>query len=700
MPDMAPTNQYQYQPLDPGQIRILHLLPGQDGDALVGQLNVAKLQDSPTFEALSYVWGSNDKILTLDISGLGQLKITASLDSALTRIRHADLPRMLWVDAVCINQDDLAEKEEQVPLMAAIYSSASRVVADLGPASEGSDAGLRLLERYWRKAICSGSDQVIYGRWLTPHEVALIMDLSPDSVDMSWADHELPDPDSDEWHAVAALVHRPWFTRLWIVQEFVLASDVVFYCGRTTVDWRTTFALCFDFGIDSPFTTISYRRDDEEGEGSGDEVPLQHDTRLEMYYLMCHHRALRLLRQTPQGRELVDSVSLSRYVEKMGRARLLDLLHAYRSFSCALDRDRYFALLGLASDLSISESLEQRRQHPALRADYTTDATTWSLNVSKFLLRLPGGCELFMRAGLSSQLDASRPSWTQTFGDERLQRHVIDQVDLDGASTAAGVESDFVLVDLPECPEAINLKGFNLGGERIRDWSRPPHRPKQPSEDIAEVVNLRLDEYICHAAETFMSTLALDPPALEPAGWDSNSALEAMAKALAVNSNPAVNSFVPGSSLELMVLGLREWLVDADRSPDHLERLGRLRAYFLGDGEGHDSRAATPSTGHSGPTAEQMFLFNTMMSTMMDISPATTSPRGRYAGVPRGTKVDDEIWVLAGCRLPALLRRSLAVSPGQHDGMYRLVGFCYLDGFMEGEALLEEGFTWQDVVIH
>lgn len=58
------------------------------------------------------------------------------------------MPRKLWIDAVCINQDDLMEKEEQIPLMATIYSTASRVVADLGPASEDSDAGLRLLERY------------------------------------------------------------------------------------------------------------------------------------------------------------------------------------------------------------------------------------------------------------------------------------------------------------------------------------------------------------------------------------------------------------------------------------------------------------------------------------------------------------------------------------------------------------------------
>lgn len=465
------------------------------------------------------------------------------------------------------------------------------------------------------------------------------MDLPPEVVDMSWADHELPGPDSGEWHAVANLVHRPWFSRLWIVQEFILARDVIFYCGRTTVDWRTTVALCLDFVLDAPFAT-------------------------------------------------------------MGRAQLLDLLHAYRSFSCTHDRDRYLALLGLASDLSISESPEQRRQHPALRVDYTTDATTWSLAVSKFLLRLPGGCELFMRAGLSSQLDASRPSWTQTFGDERLQRQVIDQVDLDSASRAAGNESKFIAVNVPGCPEAIELKGFNLGGEIIRDWSRPPRRPQQPSEDMGEVVNLRLDEYICHASETFLSTLALDPAALEAAARDSNSALEAMVKALMVNLDPAVSSFIPGFGLNTMVLGIREWLVDTGRAPDHLKRLERLRAYFLSDSEGHDSRAATPPASRSGPTAEQSFLPNAIMPMMMGMNAATTSPRGRYASVPRGTKVGDEIWILAGCKLPALLRHSRAVPLGQHDGVYRIVGFCYLDGFMKGEALLEERFTWQDVVIH
>ncbi|KAH7026628.1 heterokaryon incompatibility protein-domain-containing protein [Microdochium trichocladiopsis] len=137
---------YQYQTLKPGYIRLIELLPGRADDALAGELIEVFLHEYESdstsssngacrsFEALSYVWGSDAKPHNLISSSGGGalLPMTASLHGFLVRLRYSDRQRLVWADGICINQNDTREKEQQVGLMARIYRSASRVVADLG----------------------------------------------------------------------------------------------------------------------------------------------------------------------------------------------------------------------------------------------------------------------------------------------------------------------------------------------------------------------------------------------------------------------------------------------------------------------------------------------------------------------------------------------------------------------------------------
>ena len=130
---------YMHSPLtDPSCIRLLTLLPGKSGTPLKCEL--AKL-DNPTpgsYEALSYAWGSvstSDDIEICEATNPdqtgGSLPITRNLFDALQRLR-TEAPRLLWIDALCINQDDLEEKGNQVARMGHIYRNASRVVVWLG----------------------------------------------------------------------------------------------------------------------------------------------------------------------------------------------------------------------------------------------------------------------------------------------------------------------------------------------------------------------------------------------------------------------------------------------------------------------------------------------------------------------------------------------------------------------------------------
>jgi hypothetical protein len=79
------------------------------------------------YKALSYAWGGLDKSRSISINK-ENLTVTENLHAALLRLRDRSLERILWVDAICINQDDPKEQGQQVQLMAKIYSKASCVL--------------------------------------------------------------------------------------------------------------------------------------------------------------------------------------------------------------------------------------------------------------------------------------------------------------------------------------------------------------------------------------------------------------------------------------------------------------------------------------------------------------------------------------------------------------------------------------------
>lgn len=126
-----------YQPLDLSkrEFRVLHLLPAsQPSDDIHCRLqHVAFGSEEPTpiYEALSYVWGDPTVTATVTID-YTPIQVTVSLESALRRLRLSDKPRILWVDAICINQYDNGEKTHQVCIMSYLYNSASEVLVWLG----------------------------------------------------------------------------------------------------------------------------------------------------------------------------------------------------------------------------------------------------------------------------------------------------------------------------------------------------------------------------------------------------------------------------------------------------------------------------------------------------------------------------------------------------------------------------------------
>ena len=192
-----------------GQFRIIRLHPGQFRDPIRIDLFTEELFNQPEYDALSYVWGKEISELPVTVNGR-VLNVTTNLDIALRHLRYNDAVRTLWVDAICINQRIPDERYHQVRLMGNIYSSARRVIVWLGPAEEESDM---IIDWILGKVGIPGSLQMLMFRF-----------------------------------GLRALCGRPWFSRVWVVQEVALATeDPVVVCGSKHMPWLTFMRFLVDF---------------------------------------------------------------------------------------------------------------------------------------------------------------------------------------------------------------------------------------------------------------------------------------------------------------------------------------------------------------------------------------------------------------------------------------------------------------------
>jgi hypothetical protein len=108
-------------------------------------LSTASLESNPRFEALSYTWGDKKNQKHIVLNG-DTFLIRENIEAALRRLRYTNKLRILWVDAICVNQRDDIEKNEQVLLMRQIYESAERVCIWLGEPTDASHLGVKCIQ--------------------------------------------------------------------------------------------------------------------------------------------------------------------------------------------------------------------------------------------------------------------------------------------------------------------------------------------------------------------------------------------------------------------------------------------------------------------------------------------------------------------------------------------------------------------------
>lgn len=163
------------------------------------------------YEALSYTWGDLNAKTTLFLDGR-PVQVTENLACSLRHLRMPHEGRLLWIDALCINQADGPEVNTYVQRMWAIYEGSKNVVVFLGESLQGSDEALQLLTELSGLSVEANERHNQINQLLGDNHKSL------------------------HWTALERLMQRPWWSRAWIIQEYAVAPRVTFVCGSATLD--------------------------------------------------------------------------------------------------------------------------------------------------------------------------------------------------------------------------------------------------------------------------------------------------------------------------------------------------------------------------------------------------------------------------------------------------------------------------------
>ncbi|KAH8650825.1 heterokaryon incompatibility protein-domain-containing protein [Tricladium varicosporioides] len=239
-PSTSKIPEFHYEPLANTHfgVRFLRIFPGRLEDHVICELFEAVLRDQMVFElplpenyakqgsrvqyeALSWSWGKSraeHQIHVRKDHGICRLKVSRDLIWALKHLRRPHEDRILWIDAICINQLDNIERNHQVENMAVLYDQASNVCVWLGRDNEESKMAIEFIK----------------------NEIMQFQNFD-----------ELCErkENTNKWKALLSLMQRSWFSRRWVVQEIALSRKATIHCGADTLDWKH-FAIAVELFVE------------------------------------------------------------------------------------------------------------------------------------------------------------------------------------------------------------------------------------------------------------------------------------------------------------------------------------------------------------------------------------------------------------------------------------------------------------------
>lgn len=358
---------YRYKPLSSSrpEIRLVTLLPGSWNDGICCTLRHVYLDNDPFYEALSYMWGDANDTRPIRLDGR-PIQITKNLEIALHYLRpqQGQSTRVVWVDALCINQNDLRERSQQVVRMRRIFTSATRVLAWTGEPDEDSDAALDLMD-----------DMARIGSWEESHSITTLFSVER----LQFENGSLLDVTRRNWQSLFRFLDRKYWTRVWVVQELTPAekreysrepTKFAFLCGlRSFSRWALYVVSLFWLRVIAQHGGI--------------------------------FREIPAFRDVPSAIRMYATTMPTTSDSGLWTRSFIVLIRDAGELGASDPRDRVYAMLGLVEFKKTS-----------LRPDYTKPVEQVYMDLVKCCVKEYGNCNIF--AGNMIRRDHNGPSWSCT----------------------------------------------------------------------------------------------------------------------------------------------------------------------------------------------------------------------------------------------------------------------------------------------
>lgn len=658
--------QYAYAPLPhPRCIRLLEIHEQSTGPLLNCTLHVCDLDTALVFDALSYTWGnplppihhtSGPSIWTMQRPILCNgtlIRVTTNLHTALRKVhdyitKPGALPvsRLLWVDAVCINQADIEERSAQVSIMEDIYSRARMVIAWLGLSDRKTGKAIQCITHISRFPESDGDRS------------------------NAWSLEQKGVPTSDA-RAMMGFFMREWFNRAWVVQEVVLASRLVLLCGDYLLDWDV-LVRCAQFltWAITPTDLLQY-------------IP---------EFLTAEQRRLLTIVKRP-GYDIYGLQVLKSQLEEpdLNIGATVSFVYIGRVRDSSDPRDRVFSTLGLFKRqprIRSDEALRGRIPTP----DYSKSVADVFADAAVLVMELTKDAPLFLLSMVEDQsrrnpeLVGSLPSWvadlTVPLSPDPLVRLSPSRAGNENADARLwGPGADYN--NNVANPVSIGGKFLRLEGamfETITQVSNPLE-VNEASFSWADVLDAFRPQWAGQVSGTVfmdalwrtltanMEKIGGSLPASAQFGWGF---VELLLRRAVIGPSPLATQ-------RLIDVLTQASSASGAGTPIAPEKIHQCLAILRG-----------PPSQQVAAVKARIEAYRVMMETVCGTRRLLLT-NGQYLGIgPRSTAVGDQIWIFPGASVPFVLRP-------RSSGRFRLVGEAYVHGIMYGEAapsLLEK---YQDI---
>jgi hypothetical protein len=660
-------NRYKYKKLSSDdEIRILILHEGKSHEKIECSLVRRRMSDPKCrYAALSYYWGEDDatneirirteKVLgpsdgfyeaAVAMGGPQPFYVRSNLYAALGQLRREDTPLPLWVDALCIDQNNKEEKNHQVSKMAAIYNHAIRVCVWLGEGSHETDSAIAFV---------------------------------PEILDLSNFDNFIKDASTPpKWFALAELMRNRWFTRRWVVQELALAREANLYCGNRIVHWDdfadavALFVTKFD----------SVKRLFQSSKEFGFNPDKLGDVRALGANILVE-ATTNLFRKSDNGKIQECLSTLETLV-----SRLL-------TFEASDTRDTIYALLSIAKDtpagFDMSQSQDLGRPNDAsfiLNPDYKKSELEVYKTYTDFCIQSSGSLDIICRHWAPMRTSRSTNPMRQLFLQNQRRDKLPSWVPLLAESPFGNPE------------DALNgrVSGDSLVGRPDRkcyNASKGTTAKEARFGELAEVLAWNTnqeaqqsDEEVWNdAAETWPETISDGTLYVQGFHVDTISELSSrIAEGIILTESLKMGGWdeSDGQVLERVPEKLWRTLV-ADRGPDGTNPPSwyhRACLYCLSHRTNNGDLNTRILIAEAKASMMVEFL-KRVQSVVWNRKFFLSKEKGRFGLAPKRTREGDMICILYGCSVPVILREHST----DRDVFYELIGEAYVHGLMDGEAM-------------